>query len=95
MKQDGYLVLAHSQKALASLKKSVETQHLYGVPSELLSAEDCLKMVPALGKERLVGGAFCGLVGLIRIIRVTKHRRKNKEQLAAFYISFSKQRFNT
>ncbi len=63
LKQDGYLVLAHSEKALKSLGAAVETQHRFGVPSEMLDAQDCLKMVPALGRNRLLGGSFCGLDG--------------------------------
>src|SRR5262249_46025995 len=59
LKQDGYLVLAHSEKALAKLKSSVETQHRYGVPSEMLSADDCVAMVPSLGRNRLLGASFC------------------------------------
>ena len=65
LKQDGYLVLAHSPKALATLRSSLEIQHRYGVPSELLDADDCVKMVPALGRNRLVGGTFCGKDGTI------------------------------
>jgi len=65
LKQDGYLVLAHSPKALATLRSSLEIQHRYGVPSELLDADDCVKMVPALGRDRLVGGTFCGKDGTI------------------------------
>ena len=63
LKQDGYLVLAHSEKARASLEEAVRTQHRFGVPSEMLEPEDCIKMVPALGRDRLVGGSFCGLDG--------------------------------
>ena len=63
LKQDGYLVLAHSPKSLASLNAAMEAQHRLGVPSELLSAEDCVRMVPSLGRERLVGGTFCGKDG--------------------------------
>jgi sarcosine oxidase, subunit beta len=65
LKQDGYLVLAHSPKALATLRSSLEIQHRYGVPSELLDADDCVKMVPALGRDRLAGGTFCGKDGTI------------------------------
>ena len=70
LKQDGYLVLAHSQKALGALKGAIEVQHRYGVPSELLDAEDCIKMVPALGRNRLVGGAFCGKDGSVSPFRL-------------------------
>jgi sarcosine oxidase subunit beta len=63
LKQDGYLVLAHSEKALRSLTAAVETQHRFGVPSEILDPDDCIRMVPALGRERLLGGSFCGVDG--------------------------------
>jgi sarcosine oxidase subunit beta len=63
LKQDGYLVLAHSEKALASLKGALATQHRFGVPSEILDPEDCIRMVPALGRNRLLGGSFCGRDG--------------------------------
>lgn len=65
LKQDGYLVLAHSQAALANLEASLKVQHRYGVPSELLSADECLRMVPSLGRDRLVGGTFCGKDGSV------------------------------
>lgn len=70
LKQDGYLVLAHSDKALAALDASLEVQHRHGVPSELLSAEDCIRMVPSLGRERLVGGTFCGKDGSVSPFRL-------------------------
>jgi sarcosine oxidase subunit beta len=63
LKQDGYLVLAHSDKAFATLKSVLPTQHRLGVPSEILDADECIKMVPPLGRNRLVGGSFCGKDG--------------------------------
>jgi glycine/D-amino acid oxidase-like deaminating enzyme len=63
LKQDGYLVLAHSEKAYAALRSAVETQHRFGVPSELLDADDCIRMVPPLGRNKLVGGSFCAKDG--------------------------------
>lgn len=63
VKQDGYLVLAHSRSALDRLEASIAIQHRYGVPSELLDADACMKMVPALNRERLVGGTYCGKDG--------------------------------
>ena len=70
LKQDGYLVLAHSQKALDKLNDSIAIQHRYGVPSELLDGDDCVKMVPALRRERLVGGTFCGKDGSVSPFRL-------------------------
>ena len=51
LKQDGYLVLAHSQNALDKLNASIAIQHRYQVPSELLDADACMKMVPSPGSE--------------------------------------------
>ena len=63
LKQDGYLVLAHSQNALDRLNASIAIQHRYQVPSELLDADACMKMVPALNRQRLVGGTYCAKDG--------------------------------
>lgn len=63
VKQDGYLVLAHSQNALDRLNASIAIQHRYGVPSESVDADACMKMVPGLNGERLVGGTYCGKDG--------------------------------
>ncbi|HTZ38444.1 MAG TPA: FAD-binding oxidoreductase [Stellaceae bacterium] len=70
LKQDGYLVLAHSEKAYATLESVLPTQHRLGVPSELLDADDCTRMVPGLGTDRLVGGSFCGKDGSASPFRV-------------------------
>ena len=69
MKQDGYLVLAHSEKTLKHLQSAIDTQHRFGVPSELLNADDCIRMVPALGRNRLMGGTFCNKDGSISPFR--------------------------
>ncbi len=69
LKQDGYLVLAHSEKTLKHLQSAIDTQHRFGVPSELLNADDCIRMVPALGRNRLMGGTFCNKDGSISPFR--------------------------
>ena len=70
LKQDGYLVLAHSQKALDKLTDSIAVQHRYGVPSEMMDTDDCMKMVPALRRERIVGGTFCARDGSVSPFRL-------------------------
>ena len=65
LKQDGYLVLAHSEQAFATLESCLSIHHELGVPSELLDADECVRMVPPLGRNRLVGGSFCGKDGSI------------------------------
>ena len=69
LKQDGYLVLAHSEKALTNLDAAVRTQHRFGVPSQILDPEDCVKMVPVLGRKRLLGDRQAWLLGSKAIAR--------------------------
>lgn len=70
LKQDGYLVLAHSEKAFATLGSVLPIQQQLGVPSELLNADECIRMVPSLGRNRLVGGSFCAKDGSISPFRL-------------------------
>jgi sarcosine oxidase subunit beta len=63
LKQDGYLMLAHSEASMAQLQKGYEMQQAWGVPSEVVSADDCVRMVPALNRDVVVGGTFCGKDG--------------------------------
>lgn len=59
LKQAGYLLLAHDEAALTQFKTNHELHKKHGVPSEILSAEECVKMVPLLNAEALLGGSFC------------------------------------
>ena len=59
LKQKGYLLLAHDEATLAQFQANHELHKQHGVPSEILSAEECAKMVPALNAEALLGGSFC------------------------------------
>jgi sarcosine oxidase, subunit beta len=70
LKQDGYLVLAHSEKAFNTLGSVLPVQHQLGVPSQLLDADECIRMVPALGRNRLVGGSFCAKDGSVSPFRL-------------------------
>lgn len=59
LKQQGYLLLAHSEQVFAQFRANHELHKILHVPSELLSPDDCLKMVPTLNGQDLVGGSFC------------------------------------
>ena len=64
MHQSGYLLLASNDQELARLNDAQALQHRLGVPSESVSPEACLKMVPSLNPEGIAGGAFCGKDGI-------------------------------
>ena len=61
----------------------------FGVPSEMLDPDECCRMVPPLGRNRLVGGSFCAKDGsaspflwldaLLRTLGRSKDMRKQRE----------------
>ena len=59
LRQHGYLLIAHSEKTLQCFKDAQPIHREFGVPSEILSPEDCLKVAPLLNPEGVVGGSFC------------------------------------
>jgi sarcosine oxidase subunit beta len=59
LRQHGYLLIAHSDKMLQGLKDVLPIHREFGVPSEILSPEDCLRVAPMLNPEGVVGGSFC------------------------------------
>lgn len=59
MNQSGYLLLASNDDELQRLNDAQSVQHQFNVPSESVSQEDCIKMVPSLNPDGIVGGAFC------------------------------------
>jgi sarcosine oxidase subunit beta len=55
----GYLFLAHSEDALAQLRRSVELQNELGVRSRIVTPVEAGELVPDLQPESLAGGAWC------------------------------------
>ncbi len=59
LKQGGYLLLAHSSDMLEGFRSNHRRQRELGVPSEILDADDCLRLAPALNPDGIAGGSFC------------------------------------
>ncbi|MFQ6022948.1 MAG: NAD(P)/FAD-dependent oxidoreductase [Acidiferrobacterales bacterium] len=59
LKQEGYLLLAHDERMLQNLRDSRHVHEQFDVPSEILSPEECLKIVPTLNPDGILGGSFC------------------------------------
>lgn len=56
--QGGYLFLAYSQANLDSFKTVSRLQKSLGLDIQLLSVQECLKIVPCLNPEKLLGGVY-------------------------------------
>jgi len=55
----GYLFVAHTEEALASLAVGVAVQNELGVPSRLLTSAEASAIVPGLNGSAVVGASFC------------------------------------
>jgi sarcosine oxidase subunit beta len=58
-RQAGYIFLAQDSVTWDDVKKSVQVQHKYGVPVELLSPKEIKSRWPYLEVKDLKGGTFC------------------------------------
>ena len=68
-KQQGYLMLAPDTDMLGDFQANVARQNALGVPSQVLTPEEALKMVPDLNPDLLVGATFCPKDGTVSPFR--------------------------
>ena len=65
LRRIGYLFLAADEAQLQILRRQVELQHQFGVPSELLIAEDLAERWPILNELGFAGGSYCRADGYV------------------------------
>jgi glycine/D-amino acid oxidase-like deaminating enzyme len=84
-KQPGYLFLAKNEN-IDQLKKQMELQQSYGVPSELLAKEELHSIIPELHIEDLQGGLYCGEDGYLDPYSVMQGYARKAKELGANYV---------
>lgn len=62
-KSSGYIFLAHSEDFIDMFKKNISIQKQFGLHVELISAEECKKIVPLMDIDGLLGAAWCSSDG--------------------------------
>jgi glycine/D-amino acid oxidase-like deaminating enzyme len=67
----GYLFLAHSEEKKKGYLDAVAIQKKYNLPVEFISVDECLKIVPGLNPDGLIGGAYCSTDGQANPFAVT------------------------
>lgn len=63
--KSGYLFLADSDGVLERYRRNVAMQNTLGIPSEVLSRGDVMRLLPAIDADGVIGGAFCREDGFI------------------------------
>lgn len=70
-KQEGYLMLAYTEKMVEQYKKNVTLQRSLGVDANFISPEQAKEIVPYLNTEGLLAATFCGDDGHINPFTTT------------------------
>lgn len=84
-KQRGYLFLAQN-KDMEQLKKQKNLQHKYGIPSQLVTKKDLLRIIPELNIDDLAGGLYCHEDGYLDPYSVMQGYVRKAKQLGADYV---------
>ncbi len=58
-KQEGYLIVATTEKEDIQFTKNVKLQNSVGIPARKLTVEEALEIVPHLNKDIMVSATFC------------------------------------
>ncbi|MGE8203126.1 NAD(P)/FAD-dependent oxidoreductase [Heyndrickxia sp. NPDC080065] len=85
-RQRGYLFLG-TNDMMTSLAKQKTLQNKYGVPSEVLTAQELIDIIPELNIQDLAGGLYCHEDGYLDPYSVMQGYRKNAQKLGVEYIS--------
>ncbi len=84
--EGGYLFLAHDEKRMETFRQILPLQKKLGLNVELLNPQECLKIVPDLNPDQLVGGVFSPEDGQAFPFKVLYgYYLKAKELKADFY----------
>jgi len=58
-KNSGYLFLAHTEDRVEIFRKNIDIQQQFGLDVNFIDRNECLKIVPLLDADGLIGGAYC------------------------------------
>ena len=62
-RQNGYLLLAFTQKEMEQFRKNVALQNSLGIPSHMVTPTEAREIVPHLNTNGLLGGTYCATDG--------------------------------
>lgn len=88
-KQEGYLLVADTDKELIQFKKNIELQNSLGIPSKMLTLQEAKEIVPYLNTDVLKGAAFCGKDGFLNPFKTTDAFYRAAQRLGVEFYTFT------
>ncbi|WP_312811459.1 FAD-binding oxidoreductase [Sedimentibacter sp.] len=88
-KQEGYLLVADTEKELIQFKKNIELQNSLGIPSKMLTLQEAREIVPYLNTDVLKGAAFCKKDGFLNPFKTTDAFYRAAKRLGVEFYTFT------
>ena len=88
-KQEGYLMLAYTEKMVEQYKKNVALQKALGIEVELITSEEAKEIVPYLNTEGLLAATFCPTDGHINPFITTNSYAEAARRLGVRILTFT------
>ncbi len=88
-KQEGYLLVADTEKELIQFKKNIEVQNRLGIPSKMLTLQEAKDIVPFLNTDVLKGAAFCEKDGFLNPFKTTDAFYRAAKRLGVEFYTFT------
>ncbi|HOJ45564.1 MAG TPA: FAD-binding oxidoreductase [Bacilli bacterium] len=84
-KQEGYLILATTDKEAAQFKANVLLQNSLDIPSRYLSKQEALQIVPHLNPDSFIAATFCNIDGHLNPFKMTDAYMKAAKKLGVTF----------
>ncbi|MDD2282870.1 MAG: FAD-binding oxidoreductase [Eubacteriales bacterium] len=88
-KQEGYLMLAYTEKMVEQYKRNVALQKALGIEVELITSEEAREIVPYLNTEGLLAATFCPTDGHINPFITTNSYAEAARRLGVRILTFT------
>jgi sarcosine oxidase, subunit beta len=87
-KQEGYLILATTEKEDLQFQANVKLQNSLDIPSRYLSKEEALHIVPHLNPDAFVSATYCKIDGHLNPFKMTDAYMKAAKKLGVTFSFF-------
>ena len=88
-KQEGYLLVADTEKELIQFRKNIELQNSLGIPSRMVTLQEAREIVPYLNTDVLKGAAFCEKDGFLNPFKTTDAFYRAAKRLGVEFYTFT------
>ena len=88
-KQEGYLLIASTDKEMEQFHENVKIQNKLGIPSKILTLDEAKEIVPYLNTDILTGTSYCSKDGFLNPFLTTDAFYKAAKRLGVKFYTYT------